>query len=43
VSTTTFESALRIHRARINTVCPTTRRLARLMCVRLVLSQKGAA
>jgi hypothetical protein len=43
VSTTTFESALRIHRARINTVCPTTRRLARLMCVKLVLSQKKAA
>ena len=43
MSRAVFESALRIHAHRINTVCPATRRLARLMCIKLVLSQKGAA
>lgn len=39
--TTTYESALRIHRNRINTVCPRTRHAARLMCIRLVMGQRG--
>jgi len=43
VTTTTFESALRVHRNRINTQCPATRRLARLMCLRLIRSQRSAS
>jgi hypothetical protein len=38
---TTYESALRIHKNRINTVCQLTRRAARLMCIRLIVSQRG--